>query len=38
MQLWRVSDMVYRPEDQVLAELEPYRCALATWLSWACLG
>lgn len=25
LQLWRVSDMVYRPEDQVLAELEPYR-------------
>lgn len=25
LQLWRVSDMVHRPEDEVLAELEQYR-------------
>lgn len=25
LQLWRVSDLVYRPEEEVLAELEPYR-------------
>ena len=25
LQLWRVSDLIYRPEDEVLAELEPYR-------------
>lgn len=30
-QLWRVSDLVYRPEDQILAELEPYR-----WVPPAC--
>ena len=25
LQLWRVSDMVHRPEEEVVAELEPYR-------------
>jgi hypothetical protein len=25
LQLWRVSDMVYRPEEEVLVELEQYR-------------
>jgi histone-binding protein RBBP4 len=25
LQLWRLSDLVYRPEDEVLGELEPYR-------------
>lgn len=25
LQLWRVSDLVYRPEEEVLSELEPYR-------------
>ncbi len=26
LQLWRISDLVTRPEEEVLAELEPHRC------------
>lgn len=25
LQLWRVSDLIYRPDEEVLAELEQYR-------------
>jgi len=25
LQLWRVSDLVFRPEDEVVAELEQYK-------------
>ena len=31
LQLWRISDLITRPEEEVLAELEPHRhapCAL----------
>ena len=27
IQLWRICDMIYRPEKEVLAELERHRCA-----------
>ncbi len=27
LQLWRVSDLIHRPEEEVLAELEAHRCA-----------
>ena len=27
IQLWRICDMIYRPEKEVLAELEQHRCA-----------
>lgn len=30
VQLWRVSDLVYRPEDEVLQELEQYRDFILT--------
>ena len=26
IQLWRICDMIYRPEKEVLAELEQHRC------------
>jgi hypothetical protein len=26
LQLWRISDLLYLPEDQVVAELEAHRC------------
>mgnify|MGYP001150549816 CR=1 FL=1 len=29
LQLWRVSDLIYRPDDEVLAELEQYRLVIA---------
>lgn len=25
LQLWRISDLLYRPEDEVVAELEAHR-------------
>jgi len=25
MQIWRMSDLIYRPEDEVLAELEKFK-------------
>ena len=25
LQLWRISDLITRPEEEVLAELEPHR-------------
>eukprot|EP00890_Picochlorum_soloecismus_P001888 jgi/Picsp_1/26/NSC_00026-R1_wd repeat protein len=30
LQLWRVSDLIYRKEEEVLAELEPYKEYIAT--------
>ena len=27
LQLWRISDMIWLPEDVVLAELEEHRCS-----------
>ena len=30
LQVWRVSDLVYRPEEEVVAELEPYREFIVT--------
>ena len=30
LQLWRISDFVYRPDEEVLAELEPYRDYIIT--------
>ena len=26
LQLWRINDMIWRPEDEVLAEMEEHRC------------
>lgn len=26
LQLWRISDLIYRPEEEVLAEMEANRC------------
>jgi hypothetical protein len=26
LQLWRISDLLHLPEDQVVAELEAHRC------------
>lgn len=28
LQLWRVNDLIYRPEAEVFAELEQFKCAL----------
>lgn len=28
LQLWRISDLIYRPEEEVLAEMEANRCVL----------
>jgi histone-binding protein RBBP4 len=29
-QLWRMSDLIYRPEEEVIAELEKFKNHLAT--------
>jgi histone-binding protein RBBP4 len=29
-QIWRMSDLIYRPEDEVLAELENFKAHLAS--------
>lgn len=39
MQIWRMSDLIYRPEDEVLSELEAFKAHLAsctprTWTMW----
>jgi hypothetical protein len=33
MQIWRINDMIHRPHDEVVAELEQHRCA-----RWAAAG
>ena len=39
LQLWRISDLIYRPEEEVLAELEQYRCGVGgVVLQWYCIG
>jgi histone-binding protein RBBP4 len=30
LQIWRMSDLIYRPEDEVLAELENFKTHLAS--------
>lgn len=30
LQVWRVSDLIYKPEEEILAELEPYREFIVT--------
>jgi len=30
LQIWRVSDLIYRPEEEIMAELEPYRDYIVT--------
>ncbi len=27
LQIWRINDMIWRDEEEVIKELEPYRCA-----------
>jgi histone-binding protein RBBP4 len=27
LQLWRISDLIYRPDEELMKELAPYRCA-----------
>lgn len=30
LQIWRISDMIWRPEEEVMAELEPYKDYIVT--------
>lgn len=35
MQLWRISDLLHRPEEEVLAELEANRCFFRPSAQWS---
>ena len=32
MHMWRINDLIYRPEHEVIKELEQYKWATASWL------